>query len=87
MAEEPDRGLPVIKLAIVVEGRTEVTFVKEVLANHLRLFGIDPVNPIPIGRSRRGIGGGDVSAEKLVSDMVRLRGSYDAVMSYCSVYF
>ena len=61
MAEERDRGLSVIKLAIVVEGRTEVAFVKEVLLNHLR-FGVDPVVPIPIrARGNFGAGGGDVS--------------------------
>ena len=48
MADELDRGLPVIKLAIVVEGRTESTFVKWVIANHLRRFGVDPVIPITL---------------------------------------
>ena len=35
MAEERDRGLPLIELAVVAEGRMEVAFVKEVLLNHL----------------------------------------------------
>ena len=86
MAEERDRGLPLIKLAIVVEGRMEVGFVKEVLLNYLRRFGIDPVIPIPINpRGRVGAGGGKVSVNRLVKHIVRLR-THDAVTSLVDFY-
>ena len=86
MAEERDRGLPLIKLAIVVEGRMEVGFVKEVLLNYLRRFGIDPVIPIPINpRGRVGAGGGNVSVNRLVKHIVRLR-KHDAVTSLVDFY-
>ena len=76
-----------IKLAIVVEGRTEVAFVKEILLNYLRRFGVDSVVPIPIrARGNFGAGGGDVSVSRLVSHMVRLRRSYDAVTSLIDFY-
>ena len=87
MAEERDWGLPIIKLAIVVEGRTEVNFVKEVLLTYLRRFGIDPVIPIPINpRGRVGAGGGNVSVNRLVKHMVRLRRTYGAVTSLVDFY-
>ena len=86
MAEERDRGLPLIKLAIVVEDPTEVAFVKEVLLNHLRRFEVDPVIPIPINhRGRVGAGGGNVSVNRLVKHMVRLR-KHDAVTSLVDFY-
>ena len=75
-----------IKLAIVVEGRTEVRFVKELLVNHLQRFGVDPVIPIPINPRASVAAGGDVSVNRLVSHMVRLRRSYDAVTSLVDFY-
>lgn len=76
-----------IKLAMVVDGRTEVGFVKEVLVSHLRRFGVDPVIPIPTNPlASVGAGGGDVSVNRLVSHMVRSRRSYDAVTSLVDFY-
>ncbi len=77
-----------IKLAIVVEGRTEVAFVKEVLLNHLWRYGVDPVVPIRINpRDKVGVGGGNVSVNRLVTHMVRMRKqNYDAVTSLVDFY-
>ena len=88
MAEERDRGLPLIKLAIIVEGPTEVAFVKEVLLNHLWRFGVNPVVPIPINpRERAGAGGGNVSVSRLVDHMVFTRKkNYEAVTSLVDFY-
>ncbi len=75
-----------IRLAISVEGQTEESFVKDVLAGHLRPLGV-AADPILIGRAREGgQGGGGVRVERLVSDMVRLRQSFDAVTSLVDFY-
>ena len=76
-----------ISLAISVEGRTEEEFVKRVLADHLGQLGV-AADPVPLGRARSsGAGGGNVSAERLVSEMVRLRPPrYDAVTSLVDFY-
>ena len=75
-----------IRLAISVEGQTEEAFVNDVLADHLRRMGVEPC-PILIGRARSGgDGGGNVSVERLVSDMVRLHPSFDAVTSLVDFY-
>ena len=74
------------RLAVSVEGPTEEAFVKDVLADRLRPLGIEPY-PILLGRARSGgAGGGGVSAGRLVSDMVRLRRSFDAVTSLVDFY-
>ena len=74
-----------IRLAISVEGRTEEEFVKDVLAESLRP-GVEPC-PVLLGRARSGgAGGGNVRVERLVSDMVRLRRSFDAVTSLVDFY-
>ena len=63
----------------------EVGFVKEVLLNYLRRFGIDPVIPIPINpRGRVGAGGGNVSVNRLVKHIVRLP-KHDAVTSLVDI--
>ena len=67
------------RLAIVVEGRTEEEFVKEVLVDYLRDRGVEPT-PILVGVGRSGPRGGNVSTQQLVRDMVRLFDSFGAVM-------
>ena len=77
-----------IRLAVSVEGPTEEEFVKDVLADRLRPPGIEPY-PVLLGRARSGGGGGGgggVDAGRLVSDMVRLRRSFDAVTSLVDFY-
>ena len=74
-----------IRLAVSVEGRTAEEFVKDVLAESLRP-GVEPY-PVLLGRARSGgAGGGNVRVERLVSDMVRLRRSFDAVTSLVDFY-
>lgn len=78
-----------IRLAISVEGQTEEGFVKEVLANHLCPLGVYPF-AIRIHRARSAsgcnVGGGNVSFEKLVSDMVNLSWNFNAVTSLVDYY-
>ena len=75
-----------IRLAISVEGQTEEEFVKRVLAEHLRRIEVEPT-PILLGRARvGGAGGGNVSIERLVSDMLHLQRSFDAVTSLVDFY-
>lgn len=74
-----------IRLAVSVEGRTEEEFVKTVLADHLRGHGVEPT-PILIGRARGSSGGGNVSVERLVPEMVDLYWSFDAVTSLVDFY-
>lgn len=71
------------RLAISVEGQTEEEFVKKVLAEHLRPMEVDPML---LGALRRRGGGGNVSVDELVSDMVGLRRDYDAVTSLVDFY-
>lgn len=73
------------RLAVTVEGGTEEEFVKRVLASHLRTLGIEPT-PILLGRARRRFGGGNVSVERLASEMVELLRSFDAVTSFVDFY-
>ena len=76
-----------IRLAITVEGKTEEEFVKQILTEHLRQRNVEST-PILIGRARGDLrgGGGDVSMERLVVDMVHLFQSYDAVTSLVDFY-
>ena len=66
-----------IRLAISVEGNTEEEFVRHFLARHLLARGVEP-EPILLN--------GNVSAERLVSEMTRLRHSFDAVTSFVDFY-
>lgn len=75
-----------IRLAIVVEGQTEEAFVKDLLADPLLERNVAPC-PILIGRAQSGgRGGGGVDVARLVSDMVGLHSSYDAVTSLVDFY-
>ena len=86
MAEEPHRRAPVIRLAISVEGQTEAEFVKTVLSDHLRPMAVD-IQPILIGRARNtDQGGGNVTIDRLASEMAKLYWSFDAVTSLVDFY-
>ncbi len=81
-----------IRLAISVEGQTEEAFVKNIITAHLLPMEVAP-SPILLGRARTtggggnvSIGGGNVSIERLVSEMVRLCQSFDAVTSLVDFY-
>ncbi len=74
-----------IRLAIVVEGRTEEEFVKKVLVDYLRDRGVEPT-PILVGVGRSGPRGGNVSTQQLVLDMVKLFDSFSAVSSLVDFY-
>ncbi len=69
-----------IRLAIVVEGRTEEEFVKRVLIEGLRARDVE-VFPILINQH-----GGSVSVDSLASNMVKLFRSFDAVTSLVDFY-
>lgn len=66
-----------IRLAISVEGRTEEEFVKNVLADHLRSKGVEP-QPILLN--------GNVTVERLASDIARLIWSFNRVTSLVDFY-
>ena len=74
-----------IRLAVSVEGQTEEEFVKRVLAVHLRGRRIEST-PIVLGRARSRVGGGNVSVDRLVSEVVALFGSFDAVTTLVDFY-
>lgn len=74
-----------IRLAVSVEGQTEEEFVKRVLAVHLRGRRIEST-PIVLGRARSRVGGGNVSVDRLVSEVVTLFGSFDAVTTLVDFY-
>lgn len=69
-----------IRLAISVESPTEEAFVKNVLTDHLGPRGVAPY-PVLVRP-----GGGNVSIEQLVSEMIRLRPNHDAVTSLVDFY-
>ena len=73
------------RLAISVEGQTEKEFVNNVLAVHLRRSGVEPT-PILLGRARGRSGGGNVSIERLATEMAHLLGSFDSVTSLVDFY-
>ena len=75
-----------IRLAISVEGRTESEFVSQVLAPHLLTREIHP-SPILLGRARRNSGGGgNVSINRLASDMATNCHRFDFVTSLVDFY-
>ena len=69
-----------IRLAIVVEGETEVEFVKIVLAEHLRERGVEPIPILPGGR------GGNISVDRLAPAMAKLIGDFSFVTSLVDFY-
>ncbi len=66
-----------IRLAISVEGRTEEEFVKEVLSGHLRIRGVEP-QPVLLN--------GNVTLDRLGSDIAKLFWSFDFVTSLVDFY-
>ena len=75
-----------IRVAITVEGRTEERFVTDVLAPHLLTKKV-VAYPILIGRARgRQQGGGNVSVDRLASEMAALYWSFDSVTSLVDFY-
>ena len=74
-----------IRLAISVEGPTEEQFVNRVLAEHLRLQGVEPT-PVLLGRARGRYGGGNVSIDRLVPELIHLLRSFDCVTSLVDFY-
>lgn len=74
-----------IRLAASVEGQTEEEFVKRVLGVHLRGRQIE-ATAIVLGRARSRAGGGNVSVDRLVSEVVALLGSFDAVTTLVDFY-
>ena len=66
-----------IRLAIAVEGETEEEFVKSVLAPHLRTREVE---------ARPHLLGGNVTVERLASEMANLFWSYDRVTSLVDFY-
>ena len=66
-----------IRLAIVVEGETEEEFVNDVLTPHLYTHGVW-ATPHPLG--------GNVTVERLASEMVRYFWSYGRVTSLVDFY-
>ncbi len=69
-----------IRLAISVEGETEEEFVRQVIGEHLFVKGIAP-HPILLGKD-----GGNVTVERLASDMARLYWNFDVVSSLVDFY-
>ena len=75
-----------IRLAVSVEGPTEEEFVKTVLLDHLRRMDV-AIQPVLIGRARNtDKGGGNVTIDRLASEMASLYGSFDAVTSLVDFY-
>ena len=66
-----------IRLAISVEGPTEQEFVKNVLARHLRVNGVE-AQPFSLN--------GNVTVVRLASDMAKLIWNYDRVTSLVDFY-
>ena len=66
-----------IRLAISVEGQTEEEFVNNLLANHLRTRGVES-KPILLN--------GNVTVERLASDMARLFWNFDRITSLVDLY-
>lgn len=73
------------RLAIVVEGPTEQTFVAEVLAGPLRPLRVD-ATPVLIGRTSGGKGGGSVNVPRLATTISGLYWSFDVVTSLVDFY-
>lgn len=69
-----------IRLAMSVEGETEVDFVKMVLAPHLHSKGVEPIPILPHGR------GGNIRVDRVASAMAELFWNFDYVTSLVDFY-
>ena len=69
-----------IRLAISVEGETEETFVKQVLAEHLRANGVDSIPILPRHK------GGNICVDRLAPAMADLYWNFDFVTSLVDYY-
>ena len=69
-----------IRLAISVEGPTELEFVKDVLADHLRERGVEAQPILPGGQ------GGNISIDRLAPEMAKLVWNFDYVTSLVDFY-
>ena len=72
-----------IRLAIVVEGRTEQQFVRLLLAGHLIRYDV-LAEPMLIGESAEA--GGDVTIERLTRRMAQVSYHFDAVTTLVDFY-
>ena len=72
-----------IRLAIVVEGRTERQFVRQVLISHLARRGVLAA-PMLVGASTQA--GGDVTVDRLTSRMTQMSYHFDAVTTLVDFY-
>ena len=69
-----------IRLAITVEGETEERFVKQLMADHLRSNGVEPIPVLPHHR------GGNISVDRLAAAMADLFWHFDFVTSLVDFY-
>ena len=76
-------GTSLIRLAIVVEGRTEEEFVKQVLSVHLSDHGVSTA-PIIIGPP--GHRGGRVTVDRIAAHVQRLVQNFDAITTLVDFY-
>ncbi len=67
-----------IRLAVVVEGRTEEEFVKNVMSAHLRTRGVE-MWPISLD-------GGKINVDRMVTEIVKLYQNFNAVTSLVDYY-
>ncbi len=72
-----------IRLAIVVEGRTEEEFVKQVLSGHLIDHG---VSTIPVVVGSRGHKGGRVTVDRIAAHVRQLVENFDAITTLVDFY-
>ena len=73
-----------IRLAITVEGRTEEEFINVVLQPHLFGIGVN-ATPIIIGKGRGGRGG-NITRDRIASELSLLLYSFDAVTTLVDYY-
>ncbi len=74
-----------IRLAIVVEGRTEEEFVKQLLAEYLAERGVLASARL-VGTGKRDRGGGNVTVERVAITIAQVSHSHDAVTSLVDFY-
>lgn len=72
-----------IRLAIIVEGRTERAFVRRLLINHLASREV-AATPVLVGSAARP--GGDVTVERLAEKMAQLSYNFDALTTLVDFY-